>query len=390
MNVLLIHNFYQQPGGEDRVFQQEGALLEERGNDVTRFSIHNNQIANLNKLRLAGATFWNGSVATQIRTLIKRVQPTVIHCHNIFPLISPAVYYVAQSLHVPVVQTLHNYRLLCPAAIFYRDGHPCEDCMGTVTLWPSVAHGCYQGSRTATTVAATMLGLHRFMSTWQSKVDVYIALTEFARQKFIEGGLPDDKIVVKPNFLHSPSVCGEGQGGYALFVGRLVPEKGITVLLDAWRHVGSRIPLKIVGDGPLASTVSEYTQTTVGVEWLGSQNADQVRVLMKNAQILILPSTWYEGFPMIVAEAYAAGLPIIASSLGSLSSLVAHGYTGRQFQPGNDTDLRTQVEWVLAHPEDLFRMRRNAREEFNLKYTAERNYELLMGIYEKARVRKLR
>ena len=143
-----------------------------------------------------------------------------------FPLISPAVYYVAQSLRVPVVQTLHNYRLLCPAAVFFRDGHPCEDCMGTVTLWPSVVHGCYQGSRTATAVAATMLGLHRFVSTWNSKVDVYIALTEFARQKFIEGGLPDDKIVVKPNFLYPPVVCGEGQGGYALFVGRLVPEKG--------------------------------------------------------------------------------------------------------------------------------------------------------------------
>ena len=388
MNVLLIHNFYQQPGGEDRVFQQEGALLEERGNDVTRFSIHNNQIANLNKLRLAGATLWNGSVAAQIRTIIKRVQPAVIHCHNIFPLISPAVYYVAQSLRVPVVQTLHNYRLLCPAAVFYRDGHPCEDCMGTVTLWPSVVHGCYQGSRTATAVAATMLGLHRFVSTWNSKVDVYIALTEFARRKFIEGGLPDDKIVVKPNFLYPPVVCGEGQGGYALFVGRLVPEKGIKVLLDAWRHVGSRLPLKIVGAGPLASTVLTYTQTTAGVEWLGSQNADQVSALMKNAQILVLPSTWYEGFPMIVAEAYAVGLPIIASSLGSLSSLVVHGHTGRQFQPGNDADLRAQVEWVLAHPEELFRMRRNAREEFNLKYTADRNYELLMGIYEKAGVRK--
>lgn len=390
MNVLLIHNFYQQPGGEDRVFQQEGDLLEERGNEVTRFSVQNNQIDNLNKLRLVGATFWNGSVASQVQTIIKRVQPAVVHCHNIFPLISPSVYYVAKSLRIPVVQTLHNYRLLCPSAVLYRDGHPCEECVGTATLWPSVVHGCYQGSRAATTVAATMLTLHRFLSTWNSKVDVYIALTEFARRKFIEGGLPEDKIFVKPNFLHPLPVCGEGQGGYALFVGRLVPEKGIEVLLDAWRHLGSRLPLKIVGEGPLTSIVSKYTQTTAGVELLGSQNAEQVSSLMKHAKVLILPSTWYEGFPMIVAEAYAVGLPIIASSLGSLSALVVHGRTGRQFQPGNYNDLCTQVEWVLAHPEALFRMRREAREEFNLKYTADRNYELLMKIYEEAGVRNLR
>jgi glycosyltransferase involved in cell wall biosynthesis len=390
MKVLLIHNFYQQAGGEDRVFQQEGDLLEERGNEVTRFSIHNNQIANLNKLRLVAATLWNGHVASQIRTVIKRVKPNIIHCHNIFPLISPAVYYVAKSLSIPVVQTLHNYRLLCPSAVLYRDGHTCEECMGTVTFWPSVVHGCYQGSHAASAVTAAMLTLHRFLSTWDSKVDVYIALTEFARRKFIEGGLPQNKIVVKPNFLHPTPVCGEGQGGYALFVGRLVPEKGIEVLLAAWRHLSSRLPLKIVGEGPLASTVSKYTQSTAGVEWLGSQNAEQVSILMKDAQILILPSTWYEGFPMIVAEAYAAGLPIIASSLGSLSPLVVHGHTGRQFQPGDPHDLCTQVEWVLAHPEDLLRMRREAREEFHLKYTAERNYELLMKIYEEAGIRNLR
>lgn len=383
MKVLLVHNFYQQAGGEDRVFQLEGALLEERGHEVTRFSLHNHQIPSLSKLRLLGDTLWNRSVASQVRAIMVQFRPAVVHCHNIFPLISPAVYYVAKSLHIPVVQTLHNYRLLCPAAVLYRDGHLCEECMGTSTFWPSIVHGCYQNNRAVTTVAATMLATHRFCSTWNSKVDIYIALTEFARQKFIDGGIPANKIVVKPNFIPAPPFCGDGQGGYALFVGRLVHEKGIDVLLKAWQCLGSKLPLKIVGDGPLASTVSKHTKAFPGVDWLGSQNAEQVAALMRDALVLILPSTWYEGFPMIVAEAYAAGLPIIASSLGSLSALIVHGRTGRHFQPGDCKDLCSQVEWVLDNPEALLQMRRAARDEFDLKYTAHRNYELLMEIYAK-------
>lgn len=384
MRILLIHNFYRYPGGEDRVFEQEGALLEEHGHEVTRFSVHNSQIGTLSRHRLVRATLWNSSIACEIGTLARRVRPTIVHCHNIFPLISPAVYYVAKSLHVPVVQTLHNYRLLCPAGVLYRDGRTCEECIGTTTFWPSVLHGCYQESRAATTVAASMLAMHKIGSTWNSAVNTYIALTEFARTKFIEGGLPGDRIVVKPNFVHRPSSSGLGKGGYALFVGRLVPEKGIDVLLAAWRRLGSKLPLKIVGDGPLALTVTTHAQSYPGVAWLGSQNAEQVKSLMRDALVLILPSTWYEGFPMIVAEAYAAGLPIIASSLGSLSALIVHGHTGRHFKPGDCEDLCSQVEWTIEHPDRVVQMRKAAREEFNLKYTADQNYKLLMDVYAKA------
>jgi glycosyltransferase involved in cell wall biosynthesis len=214
-------------------------------------------------------------------------------------------------------------------------------------------------------------------------VDVYIALTEFAQQKFIQGGLPVEKIVVKPNFVYPAPSPGEGQGGYALFVGRLSPEKGIDTLLAAWERLGRKVPLKIVGDGPLALQVDKAAQQVPGVEWLGRLPKTQVLALMKNAQILLFPSLWYEGFPMVIAEAFAVGLPVVASELGSMSSLITPGHTGLHFHPGNPEDLATKVEWVLTHPAELNQMRREARAEFEAKYTAEQNYQMLMAIYER-------
>jgi len=384
MKVLLVHNFYQQPGGEDQVFHQEGDLLEAYGHTVIRFSASNHEIADLSKWCLVAKTFWNTKTGTHIRTLIERERPAVMHCHNIFPLLSPAIYYAAQALHIPVVQTLHNYRLLCPSAILYRAGHTCEACLGTATFWPGVLHGCYQNSRAATVVTAAMLSTHRWVSTWSRKVDRYIALSDFARKKFIEGGLPADRISVKPNFLHSAPPSASGKDGYALYVGRLVEEKGLAVLLEAWQHIGMRLPLKIVGDGPLSSMVSKGMEQIPGVVWLGNQPREQVNALMQNAEVLVLPSLWYEGFPMTVVEAYAAGLPIVASNIGSLSSLVEHGRTGRQFRPGSAHDLYLQIEWILSHPQALAEMRQTARAEFDRSYSAESNYRQLMQIYQAA------
>ena len=245
-------------------------------------------------------------------------------------------------------------------------------------------HGCYQQSRAASMVVATMVGFHRLLSTWASKVDAYIALTDFARNKFVEGGFLEKKIFIKPNFLPFTPKIGTGQGSYMLFVGRLVSEKGIDVLLQAWSEIKSTLTLKIVGDGPLASKVFTKSKENSNIEWLGRQSPEVVASLMKNALALVVPSLWYEGFPMVIAEAYSVGLPVIASSLGSLSTLVVHGRTGRHFKPGDSEDLRAQVEWILNHREELSQMRKEARKEFELKYTAEQNYIMLMEIYEKA------
>ncbi len=318
----------------------------------------------------------------ELRALMRREKPDIVHVHNTFPVISPAVYYAANGEGIPVVQTLHNYRMLCPGATLFRDGHVCEECLTKRIPWPGVLHGCYRGSRLATAASAAMLATHNFKETWSKAVSAYIALTGFARDKFIEGGFPAGKIFVKPNYLQSDPGPGEGQGNYALFVGRLAPEKGISTLLEAWRKVGQELPLQIAGDGPFAAEVERASREMEGVSWLKWLPRTEILQRMKDASVLILPSTWYEGFPMILAEAFAVGLPVIASNLGSMASVVDHLGTGLHFEPGNASDLVEKVRWLRAHPAEVALMRAQARKEYETKYTAKENYAQMIHIYE--------
>jgi glycosyltransferase involved in cell wall biosynthesis len=384
MKILAVHNRYQRPGGEDQVFVDETALLETRNHNVMRYEVHNDQVKQMNRLTLAKDTVWNTSTYRELGALIRRERPDVVHFHNTLPLVSPAGYYAVRAEGVPVIQTLHNYRLLCPVALFFRDGRVCEDCMGKAVPWPGVVHRCYRGSRTASGMIATMLTVHRALRTWAKMVDVYVALTEFARSKFIEGGLPAGKIVVKPNFVSPDPGRGQGGGGYALFVGRLAPEKGTGTMLAAWDRLRTRIPLKIVGDGPLRDRVVSAAARQSNVEWLGHRPVADVHALMGKADMLVFPSQWYETFGRVAAEAFAAGTPVIAANIGAVAELVEHGRTGLKFRPGDPEDLVTQVEWALSHPAQLRRMREEVRAEFEAKYTAERNYRALMEIYEAA------
>lgn len=381
MRLLLLHNHYQQPGGEDQVFAAEGELLEAHGHRVLRYTAHNDQVAKMSNPALVKATVWNQAVYRELRALIRKERPQVAHFHNTLPLISPAAYYAARAEGVPVVQTLHNYRLLCPNALFFRKGRVCEDCLGKTFPWPGVAHACYRQSRPASGTVAAMLSAHRTLGTWRGAVDLYVALTEFARRKFVEGGLPSEKIVVKPNFVHPDPGMGQGRGDYVLFVGRLSEEKGLDTLLAAQEQFGKQVQLKLLGDGPLAPRVAEAAKRQK-LEWLGQLPKDRVVGMMKDAQALIFPSVWYEGFPMVIAEAYAVGLPVIASDLGSMSSLIEHGRTGLRFRPGDPEDLAGQVKWAVTHPAELSRMRKAARAKFEAEYTAERNYQLLLETYD--------
>lgn len=384
MRVLVLHNRYQISGGEDLVVQAEKALLEANGHDVTLVEATNDNIVGcLEKAKAAVSAIYSPSSKRRVREEIAKFSPDIVHVHNYFPLLSPSVFYACQEAGIPVVQTLHNYRLLCANAYLFREGSVCEDCVGKRFPWSGVVNGCYRGSKVGTAIVGTMQSVHRTVQTWTKMVDAYIALTEFSRQKFVQGGLPAEKIVVKPNFLLSDPGKGEGKGGYALFVGRLSPEKGLDKLFQAWEKVGEKMPLKIVGDGELADMVAQAAQKLKGVEWLGRQPKEQVLVLMKEATVLVFPSLCYETFGLSIAEAYAVGLPAIASNLGSPSSLVKHGRTGLHFRPGDADDLVAQVEWVLTHPVELAQMRREARAEFEAKYTADRNYQMLMNIYER-------
>jgi glycosyltransferase involved in cell wall biosynthesis len=383
MNILLIHNFYQQPGGEDQVFRAEAAMLEAHGHRVIRFQEHNEAVNDRNRVELVTDTIWNRWTFKQLRTLIREGQIDVMHVHNTFPLISPAAYYAAGAEAIPVVQTLHNYRVLCPSATLFRDGRVCEDCVGRRVPWPAIAHSCYRGSRSATAATAAMLTLHNTLGTWQRKVSAFLALTDFARTKFIEGGLPQEKIFVKPNFLEHDPGCGSGHGDFVLFAGRLTEEKGVRTLLKAWSSSAGLPPLEIIGDGPLATDVAAAVSENSNVRWRGWQARDLVFERMKAAKAIVLPSLWYEAFPMTVVEAFAMGVPVIASKIGSLASLIEDKGTGLHFEPGDAEDLARQARWLGSQAEHVLAIRLAARREYLLRYTSERNYTELRTIYDR-------
>lgn len=393
MRVLLVHTRYQTRGGEDGCFDAEHRLLRDAGVEVETYEDDNRRLDDLQSLPAARETVWSRTTYDALRARVRRGGFDLVHVHNFFPLLSPAVYHAAKAEGAAVVQTLHNYRLMCPSAIFYRNQRVCEDCLGRFFAWPGVLHACYRGSRMASAAVATMLAGHRLAGTWRHKVDVYITLNEFGRRKFVEGGLPADKVVVKPNFIAPDPGPGDGRGDFALFAGRMTTEKGIEVMLEAWRELGARIPLLIMGDGPAAPEVEAAAREMDGVTYLARRPFGEVLEHMGRARFFVFPSVWYEGFPRTIIECYARSLPILASAIGPVADVVVDGRTGLHCRPGDPQDLVAKAQRLLDNPAELGAMRAHARAEFESKYTASANLEQLLGIYEPAmagrRVRKV-
>jgi len=384
MQILSVHSNYKIRGGEDESREAEERLLERMGHQVNRYEESNYRMDKMNPVDAAVKTVWSTEAYRVMTQKLTEQKHDLVHVQNFFPIISPSIYYASRAQKVPVVQTLRNYRLLCPNALFFRDGQVCEDCMGKPIPWPGVVHSCYKESLAATGVVATMLTVHRALRTWPEMVNVYIALTQFARQKFIEGGLPADKIVVKPNFVDPDPGKEPDKEDFALFVGRLSVEKGVDTLISAWQRLNGRIPLKIIGDGPLQEQVIEASQSFPSIEWLGRKPLSEVYTLMGKAKVLIFPSKWYETFGRVAVEAFAKGTPVIASQLGAIAEIVDHGRTGRHFRPGDSQDLACQVEWFLDNSAQSAQMGHEARAEFEAKYTAERNYHRMIEVYDLA------
>jgi glycosyltransferase involved in cell wall biosynthesis len=389
MNILLVHNSYQQPGGEDVVFTQERHLLERMGHTVTVYRRSNceaEEYSGFKRLKLVQITIWAKESRQHIAALLARAKPDVVHVHNFFFMVSPSIFSACRAAGVPIVQTLHNYRLYCPTATFFRDGHICEDCVQH-SLLRGVAHGCYRGSRLATAAVAMMLAFHRRRRTWEADVDCYIALTKFAKSRFIEAGLPADRVFVKANFVDpDPGMYFESHRDYALFVGRLSEER-VRVMLSAWDRLGKPgIPLVIVGGGPMLQQF-EREASSRGLKdilFLGHVPRPKVWAAMQRARFLIFSSEWYENFPLTIAESFACGVPVVCSQLGAMAEIVEDTRTGLHFVTGNASDLAAKVRWAWDHPRQMRSMGKEARDEYEKKYTAEKNYPTLMGIYERA------
>jgi glycosyltransferase involved in cell wall biosynthesis len=383
LRVIIVHNHYQQPGGEDVVVQDEYGVLASHGHQVRLLEASNDHIHRFSaRAQTALTAVYSPSSRRRMAASISEFKPDLVHVHNLFPVFSPSIYYACNEAGVPVVQTLHNYRLICPSSILFRDDRVCEDCVSKLFAWPGVLHGCYRGSHLGTAAVAMMASVHRILRTYEHRVQVVIALTEFARRKMIQGGFPADKLVVKPGFVDVDPGPGEGRGDYVLFVGRLAREKGVEVLLKAWETLGARVPLRIAGEGPLADYVREQQQALPGVEYLGYKSRLEITQLMQQARALIFPSLWYEGLPRTILESFAAGTPVIASLLGSMESIVEPMQSGLHFAPGDAADLVRQVDWMLDHPQEWQILRQRTRAVYEAKYSAEINYGMLMEIYE--------
>lgn len=385
MKILAVHNYYQQPGGEDTAYEREVALLRKHGHEVLTYERSNLEVQGMGLAQKASIPLgmtWASAAALEIRELVRSKRPQVVHFHNTHFMISPAAYYACAAEGVPVIQSLDNPRLICPAASLYRQGRVCQDCMNKPVAWPGVLHACYRGSRSQTAAVAAMLSTHKLLGTWQRKVDVFLVATQFYRNKFIEAGLPAEKLLIKPHFVApDPQERSSQPGEYALFIGRLDPEKGITTLLQAWQQLGD-VPLRIRGSGPLLPQVQAAAVEHANIQLVERLSEPELIELIKGARFLVWPSEgYYETFGFVAAEALACGVPVLASSHGVMAEMIQDGQAGLHIQPANAGDLAAKVRWAWEHPEEMMLLGKKGRRVYEERYAPARNYELLLSIY---------
>jgi glycosyltransferase involved in cell wall biosynthesis len=387
MKVLLIHNYLRPPSGENTVFEQERDLLLSKKDTVFTYTRHNQDIDGMNAFRKALIpikAIWSSDAYADIVRIIERERPDVAHFHNIFPLISPAAYRACMSRGIPVVQTLHHYRIVCPGASLFRENKVCVECSG-MNFLPGIKYGCYRNSPILTAGIVSVILFHRLIRTWQDSVDLYIALSEFAHGMYKELGFPSSDIFIKPNFLQNPVEPDYSDAGYGIFIGRIGEEKGMDCLLSALRNC-PEIRFKIIGDGPLRDHLKGRIVEwgLHNVEYLGIRDHKQCMDLLLGSQFLILPSLCFEGIPMVLLEAMSAGKPSIVSDIGVLPQMVKDGIDGLVFRPGSAEQLSEKIKWIHTHPDEGREMGKKARKGFEENYMKERNYQMLMSAYQKA------
>lgn len=389
LKILQVHNYYQIPGGEDTVVANEKKLLEDHGHTVIQYSRNNSELkrfSKLKKLLLPFTTIFNPKTYREVKQIIQEQQINVVHVHNTLNLISPAVYYAALSCKVPVVQTIHNFRLLCPGATFYRDGRICEDCVQK-GLRCAVKHGCYRGSKAQTLICAVSTWIHR-MTRVYGKLN-YVCLTEFNKEKLLNlRQIKPNKVFVKPNFVSTKLneiVPIQERENRFIFAGRIDKLKGVDILLEAWKFMGEKAPkLLICGTGPMEAWCRDYIQKNnlVNVNMLGFVPNEEAKKLIANSRALILPTQWYEGFPMTIVEAYSVGTPVVGSDFGNVGSVIVDGVTGMKCNTQIASELARSLSKYIVDDRDMVW---STKKEYEEKYAQTENYQRLIKIYSESR-----
>lgn len=408
MKILLVHNYYKSssPSGEDTVFKNEVKLLKKNNINVVTYTAHNDEIIDIggrNKVKYFIESIWSARKYIELKALIEKEKPDIVHFHNIWYLISPSCYYACKNAGVPVVQTLHNYRIFCTSGLLFRNGLICEMCIpehrGKITrlenyvnrakiIQNSLRFRCYKNSLKYSFAIALGEYLHWVLGTWSKQVDAYIVPSEFGRRKFIKAGLNASKLFVKPNFLIDATTPIYENNDYIIFIGRLSLEKGIDILIDALTKISAKksnnLKLKIIGDGPLLLSLKEKIKTIRlnSIEFIGRAPAHEMRRLINYSCFTVVPSICYEMFPMAIIESFAGGKPVLASKLGAVEEIVDNGKTGLLFEPGNSSDLAEKIKFMLENKKELIQMGKNSRKEFEEKYTDEKNINILLNIYK--------
>ena len=392
MKVLVCHNYYQQRGGEDQLFEDEAKLLESNGHEVIWHTVHSESIQSRKLYQVALNTVWNQSAYRRMLEIIRQHRPDVLHVVNTFPLLSPSIFYAAREENVPVVATIQNYRYFCAQAMCFRNNKACEACIGKIP-WRAVVHGCYRNSKIGSAVVAAMQVYHRYMQTWNQMIDVICIASDFSRGKLVTAGMDGDKMILKPNFAPKDPRPRDGNGGFAVFVGRLAPEKGIPTLVDGWKKLidnGHKIPLKIIGDGPSCDLVNDLQNHCENIQWLGRLPNPEVYEWLGNASCLVFPSAGYESLPKTLIESMAVGTPVIGANIGSIPEVVIENQTGYLFPAGDAEGLVTATTKLFENSSARQQeMRIRCREEFEKRFKKETNYAALINIYKEAIRRRM-
>ena len=383
--VLMVHNYYQIGGGEHTVFENEVNLLREQGHEVIEYTRSNDELkeSKFKMLLLPFTTLWSFKTYYEVKKIIKKQKIDVVHCHNTFPLISPSVYYAARSLKIPTIQTIHNFRFLCPNGVFYRDGKMCEDCNKKNSFMPALKHKCYRGSKAQTLSVVLMLKIHRNLGTY-NKIN-YIFLTEFNKMKFDKFiNVHSDNVFVKSNFVKTSlnyykKTCKEK---IFVFAGRLEENKGIKFLLDQWMDMPEEYRLHIYGSGTLEKYVQEKIKDMNNIIYFGFQTSNVIFDDLKRATSLVFPSLWYEGFPMILGESMAIGCPVISTNIGNAGDIVVHSKGGVAFDINTKDSFKMALDKCISKNTELSL---NARHYYENNLSKDKQYEYMINIYNNAK-----
>jgi glycosyltransferase involved in cell wall biosynthesis len=388
--IMVVHNRYQTRAGEDGAVDAEIANLTAHGHEVLPFIVDNQSISSggrSSRIRLAVETVWSRRAARRLSDAVRRDRPAVVHVHNTMPLLSPAIYGALDRTGTAIVQSIHNYRAVCPSANLFRDGRDCTDCVGRRFAWPAIVHACYRDSPAQSAVVATMLAAGRVTRAWERAVDRFIAPSRAVADTMAGPAIPRGRIVVKPNFVGAdpgPGQAGERDDVY-LYAGRLAPEKGVATIPAAWALLrDSPATCRIAGSGPAGERLATSAAGEPRIVLLGSLDRPAIVEELGRARALIFPSIWREPFGLTIVEAFASGTPVIAARFGAPAEIVEAGVTGLFFRPGDAAELAERVRWASGHPSEMAEMGSRARREYELRYTAEANYLELTDVYRQA------